>query len=157
MFKNNNNEERKSFREVIEENKGKIIAGTTVVAVGVIGYLVYKNNVNAKNIKLLGKIVDGHTDLQNDMVNLAKLELEADKQIYTELDIVRDIAKEGALEEAIASVKRKIQYRVGKIADLNKRPLDEDAMISKELYEKELEILKNKLTTFENEWNNMLH
>lgn len=156
MFKNNNNEERKSFREVIEENKGKIIAGTTVVAVGVIGYLVYKNNVNAKNIKLLGKIVDGHTDLQNDMVNLAKLELEADKQIYTELDVVRDIAKEGALEEAIASVKRKIQYRVGKIENCVKTNTPE-ALLSKQTYERELVILEGKLELFEKEWENMIH
>lgn len=156
MFKNNNNEERKSFREVIEENKGKIIAGTTVVAVGVIGYLVYKNNVNTKNIKLLGKIVDGHTDLQNDMVNLAKLELEADKQIYTELDVVRDIAKEGALEEAIASVKRKIQYRVGKIENCVKTNTPE-ALLSKQTYERELVILEGKLELFEKEWENMIH
>ena len=103
-----NNEQttnKKSFRKFVAEHKVEIIAGVTVIAAGSIGYLVYKNNKNAKDIKLLGMMVNRQTDLQQDMVELAKLELECDKGICSEVDIVKDIAKEGALEEAIKSVK----------------------------------------------------
>ena len=73
-----------------------------------------------------------------------------------QINITKDIAKEGALEEAIKSVKRKIQYRVGKLDGCIKHNTPE-ALLQKEIYEKELEILKKKLATFEKEWENMLH
>lgn len=154
-----NNEQttnKKSFRKFVAEHKVEIIAGVTVIAAGSIGYLVYKNNKNAKDIKLLGMMVNRQTDLQQDMVELAKLELECDKGICSEVDIVKDIAKEGALEEAIKSVKRKIQYRVGKIENCTKTNTPE-ALLSKQTYERELIILEGKLELFEQEWENMIH
>ena len=60
------------------------------------------------------------------------------------------------LMQKIKSVKRKIQYRVGKIEGCIKTNTPE-SLLSKETYEKELEILKKKLTPFEKEWDNMLH
>ena len=90
------------------------------------------------------------------MVELAKLELECDKEICSEIDVVKAIAKEGALEEAIQSVKRKIQYRVGKIENCIKTNTPE-ALLSKQTYERELVILEGKLELFEQEWENMIH
>lgn len=154
MKNNENAKERKSFKEVVVENKGKIIAGVSIVTAGAVGVVLYKNAIDIKN---LSTIVDSQVKLNEVQGEFNNKSVECAKRITDELVKVRDIAKEGALEEAIAAVKRKIQYRVGKISDLSARPLDNDALISKELLEKELIILKDKLTMFENEWNNMLH
>ena len=154
MKNNENAKERKSFKEVVVENKGKIIAGVSIVTATAVGVVLYKNAIDIKN---LSTIVDSQVKLNEAQGEFNNKSVECAKRITDELVKVRDIAKEGALEEAIAAVKRKIQYRVGKISDLSARPLDNDALISKELLEKELIILKDKLTMFENEWNNMLH
>ena len=154
MKNNENAKERKSFKEVIVENKGKIIAGVSIVTATAVGVVLYKNAIDIKN---LSTIVDSQVKLNEAQGEFNNKSVECAKRITDELVKVRDIAKEGALEEAIAAVKRKIQYRVGKISDLSARPLDNDALISKELLEKELIILKDKLTMFEDEWNNMLH
>ena len=154
MKNNENAKERKSFKEVVVENKGKIISGVSIVTATAVGVVLYKNAIDIKN---LSTIVDSQVKLNEVQGEFNNKSVECAKRITDELVKVRDIAKEGALEEAIAAVKRKIQYRVGKISDLSARPLDNDALISKELLEKELIILKDKLTMFENEWNNMLH
>ena len=154
MKNNENAKERKSLKEVVVENKGKIIAGVSIIAATAVGVVIYKN---VKEIKNLNELVDMQMKLNERQGEFNHVSLECAQHLTDELVKVRDIAKEGALEEAIASVKRKIQYRVGKISDLSNRPLDNDAMISKELYEKELEILKNKLTMFQEEWEKMLH
>lgn len=154
MKQQDTKQERKSFKEVIAENKGKIIAGTAIITVSAVGLILYRQH---KAIKLLSEISKVDCDIDKLQGKFNREVTEYTKELTDQFVIVRDIAKEGALEEAIAAVKRKIQYRVGKIADLNNRPLDNDAMISKVLYEKELEILKTKLRTFEDEWNNMLH
>ena len=154
MKNNENAKERKSFKEVIVENKGKIIAGVSIITATAVGVVVYKNVIDIKNLK---GVVESQVKLNEAQGEFNHKSLECAQRFTDELVKVRDIAKEGALEEAIAAVKRKIQYRVGKISDLSNRPLDNDAMISKELLEKELEILKNKLTMFEEEWDKMLH
>lgn len=154
MKNNENAKERKSFKEVVVENKGKIIAGVSIVTAATVGVVLCKNTIEIKN---LNAVLDGQIKLNEAQGDLNHKSIECAKRLTDELVKVRDIAKEGALEEAIAAVKRKIQYRVGKISDLSARPLDNDALISKELLEKELIILKDKLTMFENEWNNMLH
>ena len=43
MKNNENVKERKSFKKVVVENKGKIIAGVSIVAVGAVGIAVAKN------------------------------------------------------------------------------------------------------------------
>ena len=154
MRNNENAKERKSFKEVVVENKGKIIAGVSIVAAGAVGVVLYKNMIEIKNLNV---VLNSQIKLNEAQGDLNHKSIECAQRLTDELVKVRDIAKEGALEEAIAAVKRKIQYRVGKISDLSARPLDNDALISKELLEKELIILKDKLTMFEDEWNNMLH
>ena len=154
MKNNENAKERKSFKEVIVENKGKIIAGVSIVVASTAGIVLYKNT---KDIKALTTLNTLQSEVNSKQGALNSSVVDCMDSMSKELVKVRDIAKEGALEEAIAAVKRKIQYRVGKISDLSARPLDNDALISKELLEKELIILKDKLTMFENEWNNMLH
>ena len=153
MKNNENVKERKSLKEVIVENKGKIIAGASIVTAAAVGIVVYKNVNEIKNLK---ELVDAQMKLNEHQGELNHVSLECTKALTDELVKVRDIAKEGALEEAINAVKRKIQYRVTKIDGCIKTNTPE-SLLSKEMYEKELEILKDKLVMFEEEWEKMLH
>lgn len=153
MKNNENVKERKSLKEVIVENKGKIIAGVSIVTATAVGVVVYKNVIDIKNIK---GVVESQVKLNEAQGDFNKKSLECAQYITDELVKVRDIAKEGALEEAINAVKRKIQYRVTKIDGCIKTNTPE-SLLSKEMYEKELEILKDKLVMFEEEWEKMLH
>ena len=153
MKNNENVKEKKSFKEVVVENKGKIIAGVSIVTATAVGVVLYKNAIDIKN---LSTIVDSQVKLNKVQGEFNNKSVECAKRITDELVKVRDIAKEGALEEAITTVKRKIQYRVTKIENCVKTNTPE-SLLSKELLEKELEILKGKLTMFQEEWENMLH
>ena len=153
MKNNENVKERKSLKEVIVENKGKIIAGVSIVTATAVGVVVYKNVIDIKNLK---GVVESQVKLNDAQGDFNKKSLECAQYITDELVKVRDIAKEGALEEAINAVKRKIQYRVTKIDGCIKTNTPE-SLLSKEMYEKELEILKDKLVMFEEEWEKMLH
>ena len=153
MKNNENVKERKSLKEVIVENKGKIIAGVSIVTATAVGVVVYKNVIDIKNLK---GVVESQVKLNEAQGDFNKKSLECAQYITDELVKVRDIAKEGALEEAINAVKRKIQYRVTKIDGCIKTNTPE-SLLSKEMYEKELEILTNKLTMFQEEWDKMLH
>ena len=153
MKNNENVKERKSLKEVIVENKGKIIAGVSIVTATAVGIVAYKNVIDIKNLK---GVVESQVTLNEAQGDFNKKSLECAQYITDELVKVRDIAKEGALEEAINAVKRKIQYRVTKIDGCIKTNTPE-SLLSKEMYEKELEILKDKLVMFEEEWEKMLH
>ena len=153
MKNNENVKERKSLKEVIVENKGKIIAGVSIVTATAVGVVAYKNVIDIKNLK---GVVESQVKLNEAQGDFNKKSIECAQYITDELVKVRDIAKEGALEEAINAVKRKIQYRVTKIDGCIKTNTPE-SLLSKEMYEKELEILKNKLTMFQEEWEKMLH
>ena len=153
MKNNENVKERKSLKEVIVENKGKIIAGVSIATATAVGVVVYKNVIDIKNLK---GVVESQVKLNEAQGDFNKKSLECAQYITDELVKVRDIAKEGALEEAINAVKRKIQYRVTKIDGCIKTNTPE-SLLSKEMYEKELEILKDKLVMFEEEWEKMLH
>lgn len=153
MKNNENVKERKSLKEVIVENKGKIIAGVSIVTATAVGVVVYKNVIDIKNLK---GVVESQVKLNEAQGDFNKKSIECAQYITDELVKVRDIAKEGALEEAINAVKRKIQYRVTKIDGCIKTNTPE-SLLSKEMYEKELEILKDKLVMFEEEWEKMLH
>ena len=153
MKNNENVKERKSLKEVIVENKGKIIAGVSIATATAVGVVAYKNVIDIKNLK---GVVESQVKLNEAQGEFNHKSLECAQYITDELVKVRDIAKEGALEEAINAVKRKIQYRVTKIDGCIKTNTPE-SLLSKEMYEKELEILKDKLVMFEEEWEKMLH
>ncbi len=153
MKNNENVKERKSLKEVIVENKGKIIAGVSIVTATAVGVVAYKNVIDIKNLK---GVVESQVKLNEAQGEFNHKSLECAQYITDELVKVRDIAKEGALEEAINAVKRKIQYRVTKIDGCIKTNTPE-SLLSKEMYEKELEILKDKLVMFQEEWDKMLH
>lgn len=64
MKNNENVKERKSLKEVVVENKGKIIAGVSIVAAGAVGIAVAKNYKGLANqlSKRVTKI-DAKTDM----------------------------------------------------------------------------------------------
>lgn len=149
MTKSNENltKERKSFKEVLVENKGKIIVGGLAAIGAVVGgtFMLYQLKFDISFLKM------GFMQAEiNDSAS------EALKDLNEELIVVKAITLEGALEQAIETLKKKIQYRVTKIDGCIKEGSPQ-ALLSKEIYEKELEVLKEKLKLFEQEWNRMIH
>lgn len=139
--------EKKSFKEVLIENKGKIIVGG-LAAIGVVVGGTFMLNQLKFDISFL-KIGFMQAEI-NDSASQAL------KDLNEELIVVKAITLEGALEQAIETIKKKIQYRVTKIDGCIKEG-SHQALLSKEIYEKELEVLKEKLELFEQEWNRMMH
>ena len=88
------------------------------------------------------------SEFKDFVVNLCK------KQNTDDIEFVRDIVKEGALEEAIATVNRKINYRLDKIEHLKQRFQENGPeLISK--YEEELKELMAKQESFVAEYNSI--
>ena len=149
MTKSNENltKERKSFKEVLVENKGKIIVGGLAAIGAVVGGTFMLTQLKF-DISFL-KIGYMQTEI-NDSTSQAL------KDLNEELIVAKSITLEGALEQAIETIKKKIQYRVTKIDGCIKEGSPQ-ALLSKEIYEKELEYFKDKLALFEEEWNKMIH
>ena len=149
MTKSNENltKERKSFKEVLVENKGKIIVGGLAAIGAVVGGTFMLTQLKF-DISFL-KIGYMQTEI-NDSTSQAL------KDLNEELIVAKSIALEGALEQAIETIKKKIQYRVTKIDNCIADGTPQ-ALLSKEIYEKELEYFKGKLALFEEEWNKMIH
>ena len=149
MTKSNENltKERKSFKEVLVENKDKIIVGG-LAAIGVVVGGTFMLNQLKFDISFL-KMGFMQAEI-NDSASQAL------KDLNEELIVVKAITLEGALEQAIETIKKKIQYRVTKIDGCIKEGSPQ-ALLSKEIYEKELEYFKDKLALFEEEWNKMIH
>lgn len=149
MTKSNENltKERKSFKEVLVENKGKIIVGGLATIGVVVGgtFMLKQLKIDLLFAKL--------AHVQGEINNTAS---EALKDLNEELIVVKAITLEGALEQAIETIKKKIQYRVTKIDNCIADGTPQ-ALLSKEIYEKELEVLQEKLKLFEQEWNKMIH
>lgn len=149
MTKSNENltKERKSFKEVLVENKGKIIVGGLAAIGAVVGgtFMLKQLKIDLSLVKLAYRQAE-----INDTAS------EALKDLNEELIVVKAITLEGALEQAIETIKKKIQYRVTKIDGCIKEGSPQ-ALLSKEIYEKELEYFKDKLALFEDEWNKMIH
>ena len=149
-----NTTEKKSLKERVMENKGKIIAGVSIVALGTLTYVIYRNNVRVKD---LCKLAECQGEFNGKVTKKKKKEVSLLHEQVEYMKTTREIAEEGALEEAIKSINKKIQYRIGKIEDLKLRPLDEDAKLSREIYEKELKELVRKRDTFNELWDRMIH
>lgn len=155
MKKSNENltKERRTFTEFMDDNKRLFIVIGSLALTALGGtYLIQHSKLDkliVEEFKKQRKL----NGLQRDFNGLVTEELD---KATEELKLVKSIAVEGALEEAIKSVKNKIQYRVTKIDNCIADGTPQ-ALLSKEIYEKELEYFKDKLTLFEEEWNKMIH
>ena len=155
MTKSNENltKERRTFKEFMDDNKDLFIIGGSLALAALGGtYLIQHRKFDKLVVEMFKK--QGELDGLQGEVN--ELVCEGFDKVTKELKLVKNIAVEGALEEAIKSVKNKIQYRVTKIAGCVKEGSPE-ALLAKEIYEKELEYFKDKLALFEEEWNKMIH
>ena len=155
MKKSNENltKERRTFTEFMDDNKRLFIVIGSLALTALGGtYLIQHSKLDkliVEEFKKQRKL----NGLQGDFNGLVNEELD---KATKELKLVKSIAVEGALEEAIKSVKNKIQYRVTKIDNCIADGTPQ-ALLSKEIYEKELEHFKDKLALFEEEWNKMIH
>ena len=155
MTKSNENltKERRTFKEFMDDNKHLFIIGGSLALAALGGtYLIHHHKFDKLIVETFKK-QSKLNELQNEINDCVTTGFDKTTE---ELKLVKAIAVEGALEEAIKSVKNKIQYRVTKIAGCVKEGSPE-ALLSKEIYEKELEHFKGQLALFEEEWNKMIH
>ena len=106
MKNNENVKERKSLKEVVVENKGKIIAGVSIVAAGAVGIAIAKNHkVLIDQLKQIKK-VDAKSDLG----------IMVSKELWEKVEITEDIVvNSGIIDQAKATITRKRDNLIGKL------------------------------------------
>ena len=103
MKNNENAKERKSFKEVVVENKGKIIAGVSIVTAGALGVVLVKNHKDL--IKCLTKI-----NAKSDMGIMV------DEELWRRAEVTEDIiVNSGIIDQAKATISRKRDNLIGKL------------------------------------------
>ena len=106
MKNNENVKERKSLKEVVVENKGKIIAGVSIVAAGAVGIAVVKNHKaivdQLKQIKQVDtKVEVGHV---------------ISEELWHRAEVTEDIiVNSGIIDQARATIIRKKDNLAGKL------------------------------------------
>ena len=106
MKNNENVKERKSLKEVVVENKGKIIAGVSIVAAGAVGIAVTKNHKaivdQLKQIKKVDtKVEVGHV---------------ISEELWHRAEVTEDIiVNSGIIDQARATIMRKKDNLIGKL------------------------------------------
>ena len=106
MKNNENIKERKSLKEVVVENKGKIIAGVSIVAAGAVGIAVAKNHKaivdQLKQIKQVDtKVEVGHV---------------ISEELWHRAEVTEDIiVNSGIIDQARATIMRKKDNLIGKL------------------------------------------
>lgn len=106
MKNNENVKERKSLKEVVVENKGKIIAGVSIVAAGAVGIAIAKNHkVLVDQLKQIKK-VDAKSDLG----------IMVGKELWEKVEVTEDIiVNSGIIDQARATIIRKKDTLVSKL------------------------------------------
>ena len=103
MKNNENVKEKKSFKEVVVENKGKIIAGVSIVTAGALGVVLVKNHKDL--IKYVTK-VDAKSDLG----------IMVDEELWDKVKVTEDIiVNSGIIDQAKATISRKRDNLIGKL------------------------------------------
>ena len=106
MKNNENVKERKSLKEVVVENKGKIIAGVSIVAAGAVGIAVAKNHKAIVDQLKQIKKVDAKADIGN-VINT---------ELWHRAEVTEDIiVNSGIIDQARATIIRKKDNLVGKL------------------------------------------
>ena len=103
MKNNENAKERKSFKEVVVENKGKIIAGVSIVTAGAVGVVLVKNHKDL--FKYITK-VEAKSDLG----------VIVDKELWEKVEVTEDIiVNSGIIDQARATITRKRDNLISKL------------------------------------------
>ena len=111
MRNNENVKERKSFKEVVVENKGKIIAGVSIVAAGALGVAVVKNYKGlADHLTKQVTKIDAKSDLG----------IIASEELWHKVEVTEDIViNSGIIDQARATITRKRDNLIGKLNRFN--------------------------------------
>lgn len=106
MKNNENVKERKSLKEVVVENKGKIIAGVSIVAAGAVGIAVAKNHKAIVDQLKQIKKVDAKVEIGN-VINT---------ELWHRAEVTEDIiVNSGIIDQARATIIRKKDTLVSKL------------------------------------------
>ena len=106
MKNNENAKERKSFKEVVVENKGKIIAGVSIVAAGAVGIAVAKNHKALVDQLKQIKKVDAKVEVGNVI----------SEELWRRAEVTEDIiVNSGIIDQARATIIRKRDNLAGKL------------------------------------------
>lgn len=106
MKNNENAKERKSLKEVVVENKGKIIAGVSIVTAGVIGIAVAKNHKALVDQLKQIKKVDAKAEIGNVI----------SEELWRRAEVTEDIiVNSGIIDQARATIIRKRDNLAGKL------------------------------------------
>lgn len=106
MKNNENVKERKSLKEVVVENKGKIIAGVSIVAAGAVGIAVVKNHKAIVDQLKQIKKVDAKVEVGN-VIN---------EELWHRANVTEDIiVNSGIIDQARATIIRKKDNLAGKL------------------------------------------
>ena len=106
MKNNENVKERKSLKEVVAENKGKIIAGVSIVAAGAVGIAVAKNHKALVDQLKQIKKVDAKTEIGNAI----------NEELWRRAEVTEDIiVNSGIIDQARATIMRKKDNLIGKL------------------------------------------
>ena len=106
MKNNENVKERKSLKEVVVENKGKIIAGVSIVAAGAVGIAVAKNHKAIVDQLKQIKQVDAKAEIGHVI----------SEELWHRADVTEDIiVNSGIIDQARATIIRKKDTLVSKL------------------------------------------
>ena len=106
MKNNENVKERKSLKEVVVENKGKIIAGVSIVAAGAVGIVVAKNHKAIVDQLKQIKQVDAKAEIRHVI----------SEELWHRAEVTEDIiVNSGIIDQARATIMRKKDNLIGKL------------------------------------------
>ena len=106
MKNNENIKERKSLKEVVVENKGKIIAGVSIVAAGAVGIVVAKNHKAIVDQLKQIKQVDAKAEIGHVI----------SEELWHRAEVTEDIiVNSGIIDQARATIMRKKDTLVSKL------------------------------------------
>ena len=106
MKNNENVKERKSLKEVVVENKGKIIAGVSIVAAGAVGIAVAKNHKAIVDQLKQIKQVDAKAEIGHVI----------SEELWHRAEVTEDIiVNSGIIDQARATIMRKKDNLIGKL------------------------------------------
>ena len=124
MKNNENVKERKSFKEVVVENKGKIIAGVSIVTASAVGIVLVKNN------KDMMKLLDRTVKVQSAVATVSEVNTIANDMLWEKVNVTENIiVNSGIIEQARATIIRKRDNLISKLNCLeNMQQLTDDVV-----------------------------
>lgn len=116
--------ERKSIKETMIENRGKIIAGVGVLCCGAC-YIIASNRYQTELKEVTKDLIDKVKEI--DELKIKNMMLEEDVQTLSA------ILSEGALQDAITTTSNKINSRLSKLRMYEERVLNGDLKVKEKI------------------------